>query len=196
LTARSAQSSIPASPQGEVEGVLDSRKVHELVTAHFDFVWRSLRRLGVPAATVDDAAQQVFLIASRKMLDVPYAAQRSFLFGVALRVAAEERRARKRRPEDATGDSHLSIEDPAPGPEELLDRGRARSIIDNILEAMPLEMRTVFILFEVEELRMSEISALLELPPGTVASRLRRARELFQLAVGRLKARPEYRVSP
>jgi RNA polymerase sigma-70 factor (ECF subfamily) len=151
--------------------------------------------LGVPAAAVDDTAQQVFLVASRKMQDVPFATQRSFLFGVALRVAAEERRARKRRPEDATSESRLNIEDPAPGPEEILDRNRARSIVDDILEGMPLEMRAVFILFEVEEMTMSEIAELLNVPQGTVASRLRRARELFQQAVERFKARRERGVS-
>jgi RNA polymerase sigma-70 factor, ECF subfamily len=66
--------------------------------------------------------------------------------------------------------------DPDPGPDELVDRDRARAALDAILAAMPLELRAVFVLYELEQLTMAEIAALLELPPGTVASRLRRAR--------------------
>ena len=47
----------------------------------------------------------------------------------------------------------------------------------------------MFILFELEEMTMAEVAALLSLAPGTVASRLRRAREEFQAAVSRMRAR-------
>jgi len=166
---------------------LDDRQMRELVHAHFDFIWRQLRRLGVPEASVDDAAQHVFWVASRKMTPVRVPMERRFLFAVALRVAADDRRARKHQPSFAT-DHKVDIADPTPGPEEMLDRRRARAAVDRILESVPLEMRAVFVLFEVEEMTMSEIAELLDLPRGTVASRLRRARELYQQGVGRLRA--------
>jgi RNA polymerase sigma-70 factor (ECF subfamily) len=180
----------PDSPEARSDAarpLLDDQQMRELVHAHFDFIWRQLRRLGVPAASVDDAAQHVFLVASRKMTPVPLAMQRRFLFAIALRVAADDRRARKQQPSFATGEE-AEIADPMPGPEEMLDRRRARSTVDRILESMPLEMRAVFVLFEVEEMTMSEIAELLELPSGTVASRLRRARELYRQCVSRLRA--------
>jgi len=172
---------------GPAPKALDDRQMRELVHAHFDFIWRLLRRLGVPEAGVDDAAQLVFLVASRKMVDAPFAKQKSFLFGVALRVASDERRARKRQPPLAT-DEVSDVADLAPGPEDLLDHQRRRRAVDRILEGLPLEMRVVFVLFEVEEMTMSEIAELLDLPSGTVASRLRRARQLFEQGVTRFRA--------
>ncbi|MFT3771354.1 MAG: sigma factor-like helix-turn-helix DNA-binding protein [Minicystis sp.] len=54
---------------------------------------------------------------------------------------------------------------------------------------MPLDLRAVFVLFELEQATMAEIAAMLDLPPGTVASRLRRAREHFQAAARRIAAK-------
>src|SRR5208337_3308206 len=70
-----------------------------LVTAHFDFVWRVLRRLGVPESIAEDATQDVFIVADRKMRDVWPQKEKSFLFAIALRVAAEKRRVERRRPD-------------------------------------------------------------------------------------------------
>jgi RNA polymerase sigma-70 factor (ECF subfamily) len=79
-----------------------------------------------------------------------------------------------------------------PGVEELIDRRRARELLDEILAAMTMELRLVFVLFEVEQLTMAEIARMLELPPGTVASRLRRAREDFAARVRRIEAKLEF----
>jgi RNA polymerase sigma-70 factor (ECF subfamily) len=57
------------------------------------------------------------------------------------------------------------------------------------LESWPEELRTAFVLFELEGLSVPEIAELTETKSGTVASRLRRGRELFLAAVKRLKAR-------
>ena len=78
---------------------------------------------------------------------------------------------------------------PDVGADELIDRTRARATLDAILAAMALEVRAVFVLYEMERATMAEIAALLDLPAGTVASRLRRGREQFQAAVRRLEAR-------
>src|SRR5262249_55216563 len=154
-----------------------------------DFLWRSLRRLGVPSAAVDDAVQRVFLVAARKLGAVAADRTRAYLFAIALRVAADDRRARRRRPAaSGIGLDELAV-DGAPGADELLERARARGLMQSILDAMPLEQRTVFVLFESEQLSLTEIAELLEVPRGTVASRLRRARETFEAAVARLRAR-------
>ncbi len=176
---------------GLVDGRSDPARLRVLVDDHFEFIWRSVRRLGVPAADADDAAQQVFMVASRRLGEIEPGKERSFLFGTALRVAAEHRRSIARRRE-APSVEREDPGDPGPGPDELTDRRRARELLDAILSALDLELRTVFVLFEIEELAAHDIAKLLGVPAGTVASRLRRAREEFQSAVKRWRARESF----
>lgn len=164
-------------------------RLRRLVDTYFDFIWRSLRRLGVPEADADDASQQVFLVVARKLPSIDPNNERSFLFGTALRVASDARRARRRRREDPSEPGSVEPSDSAPGPEDLVAQRRARALLDEVLEAMPLDLQTVFVLFELEELPTPDIASLLGIPVGTVASRLRRAREEFQDRAKRLQAR-------
>jgi hypothetical protein len=78
---------------------------------------------------------------------------------------------------------------PTPSAEQLVDQRRARELLDSVLAEMPIEFRSVFILFELEEMTMPAIAAILSLPTGTVASRLRRARAMFEDRASRLHAR-------
>ena len=170
----------------------DDRRLAELVRSEFAFVWRVLRRLGLPEGDADDAAQQVFLVAARRLEEIVSGSERAFLFSTAFNVAAHARRTHERRRE--VSDTELEeSRDSIPSPEELLDRRRARAMLDHILEAMPVELRVVFVLYEVEELTMAEIAGLLELPGGTVASRLRRARDDFTARLQRIEARMKFR---
>ena len=91
----------PVAPESEPElaegaetqpEAFSTASLRELVAEHLDFVWRSLRRFGVPPGDVDDAAQQVFLIANEKSGKIRRGSERSFLVGVALRVASHARR--------------------------------------------------------------------------------------------------------
>ncbi len=168
-----------------VDGGAASR-LRVLFDGQFDFVWRSLRRLGVPSATVDDAAQEVFVVAARRLGDILPGRERSFLFATALRIASTARRAGRRRGETAEQPIE-DLSDHAPGPDEIADRRRAREVLDRVLESMDLDLRTVFVLHELEEMTMAEIATTLELAPGTVASRLRRARAEFQAIVVRVR---------
>ncbi|WP_437478210.1 sigma-70 family RNA polymerase sigma factor [Sorangium sp. So ce1014] len=163
-------------------------RIAALVAQHSKFVWRSLVRLGVPRADAEDAVQQVFLVATRKLAVIETGRESAFLFCTAQRIAWHARRTQRRRREVLEDKPHDRV-DPAPDPEEMVDRGRARAALDAILESMPLDLRAVFVLFELEQMTMAAIAVMLELPPGTVASRLRRAREHFQAAVRRLEAR-------
>jgi len=151
-----------------------------LVTQHLDFVWRSLRRFGVPSADVDDATQRVFLIANEKLERIQTGSERSFLVGVAARVASHARRSYHRREAAELGYS-TSPRESGPDPEELTQKREDRELLDRVLDAMPADLRTVFVLFELEELSVDQTAALLVLPRGTVASRLRRAREVFHV---------------
>jgi RNA polymerase sigma-70 factor (ECF subfamily) len=155
---------------------------------HIEFLWRSVRRLGVPEADADDAVQRVLIIAAGKLASIEVGRERAFLFATALRVASHARRAQRRRSE-VPEDQAASAASGAPSAEDLLDRLRARELLDQVLESLPIDIRAVFILFEMEEMTLAEIASLLGIPSGTAASRLRRGRELFQAEIARFKAR-------
>ena len=147
-----------------------------LVDKHLDFTWRSLRRLGLPDDVADDATQRVFLVLSQKLDQVTPGAERAFLFNAAVRVASSEKRSFARRREVLSGDETDAVHDESAPIDELLDQHRARTLLDRVLEELAMELRTVFILYELEGLTAAEIAATLGLPKGTAASRLRRAR--------------------
>jgi RNA polymerase sigma-70 factor, ECF subfamily len=176
-----------ASAEGPLVPAELHPRVTRMVQAHHDFIWRLLRRLGVASADTDDATQRVFMIAARRVADIAVGSERSFLFGTALRVAPETiRAARRQAPLD---DEMHERRDSSPGPEELTAQSRARAALEEILTAMPLELRTVLVLFELEQLTKNEVAELLELPVGTAVSRLRRAREEFRAQLKRRNAR-------
>lgn len=163
--------------------------IRALVDEHFGFIARSVRRLGVSEGDVDDASQQVFLVAAHKLDRIDRGNEKAFLFGIALRVAADSRRARRRR---AAGEGAAAAEAPtsvAANPEQIAADRQARAMLDDILETMPEKVRAVFTLFELEELTMAEIAKILGVAPGSVASRLRRGRELFHGEAARLRAK-------
>jgi len=161
-------------------------RLRAMVGAHFEFIWRSLRGLGVPQGSVDDAAQQVFWIASQKLDAIQVGSERAFLFSTARGVAANARRARIRSRE--TDDAPLAtMADAALDPEQAAQRSQAKKLLERVLAEMEEDTRTVFVLFELEGLTSNEIAELLSIPVGTAASRLRRAREEFQLAVTKLQ---------
>lgn len=165
-------------------------KMHELVVDHFNFIWRSLRRLGVPVASVDDAAQHVFMIASRKLETIVPGREKAFLFGIAVRIASDARRAVKREHEHELSnlaEGHLAGER-APLADELLDRKRMRARLDEFLDGLSYEVRTAFVLTEAEGMTAPEIAELLGVPIGTVASRIRLARKQFNAMVERMRS--------
>lgn len=160
-------------------------RLREMVEEHFRFVWRLLRRLGVPSDRADDAAQEVFLVASKRIDGIVEGSERSFLFGTALRVARSSRRALGREPPAEIDD----VVDSTPSIDELTDRKRAREMLDGILAAMDHTLRAVFVLYEIDGLSTPEIAEVVGVPLGTAASRLRRAREVFDAHVKRIEAR-------
>lgn len=158
-----------------------------LLDLHHEEIWRVVRRLGVPDRFADDVAQQVFIVASSKLRLMEKGRERAFLFSVAVRLAANFRRVAGRRKEHAVVDldEHASE---APDAGALIDAKRARVLLDEVLDSLPQDLRTVLVLFELEELRLEDISRVLGIPRGTAASRLRRAREAFGLAAKRVRA--------
>ena len=175
------ESSRPASPE----------RVAGLVREHYAFVWRLLRRLGIGEGDADDAAQRVFLAAAGRLGEVERGRERAFLYGVALNVGARTRRSLGRRREEPF-ESAGEREAPEPNGEQLLEQRQARALLDQLLAEMPEDLRVVFVLFELEELSTPQIAELCEIPIGTAASRLRRAREDFEQRVARTEARRRF----
>jgi RNA polymerase sigma-70 factor (ECF subfamily) len=160
------------------------------VKAHLPFVWRVLRRRGLSPAEADDAAQQVFMVLHRKIDAVNEGAEKAFLFRTAHLVAHDVYRARKRDLERTDADTDAdAISSSAANPEDLMDQSQARAVLDMLLDKLPEERRTVFVLYELEQMEIAEIAELMETPVGTVASRLNRARADFQKELERHRAR-------
>ncbi|HZU82942.1 MAG TPA: sigma-70 family RNA polymerase sigma factor [Polyangiaceae bacterium] len=168
-----------APPACLSQGV-DGARLRKAFVQHYAGVWRFLRRMGVPEAGADDAAQQVFLIAIEALPRIAQGSERAFLYGTAVRVAHGVRR----KPTREVGGVDLELAgSPLSAPDELTDQKRAREILDGLLDRMDLDARTMFVLFEIDGFTVPEIARVLAIPVGTAASRLRRAREQFQALV-------------
>jgi len=148
--------------------------------------------MGIAEQDAEDAGQAVLIVFSRKIRAISVGAERSFLLGTALRVAADYRKRAHRAREIAVGDEALAGEPhPGLGAEHEADQRRRRKWLDFVLDRLPAELREVFVLAEIEEMAMSEIASVLSVPAGTVASRLRRAREVFETEAAALRSRLE-----
>jgi RNA polymerase sigma-70 factor (ECF subfamily) len=154
-------------------------RFHALYREHFDFVFRNLRRLGVPAAAIDDALQDVYLVALRRIADFRDGSHgRAWLFAIALRVAGNHRRSQRRRGEPVPLDaSPLPASDP--GPFEIAAQAQARRILHQFLAGLDDNRRAVFIMTELEQMTAPEIARALSSNLNTVYSWLRTARIEF-----------------
>jgi RNA polymerase sigma-70 factor (ECF subfamily) len=166
-------------------------RLERIFNRYYWQVWRMLRRLGVPSAHTDDAAQEVFLVVHQKLAVIAEASEKHYLFSTALRIAANQRRSRARRLVIA-GDVVDAALDELPGADQLLEQKRRREFLDGALDALGESQRDVFVLFELEGLSVPEIAELYDVPVGTVASRLRRARLAFETALLRRRRRSDF----
>ena len=183
-----AASAAARTPSGAAAGDREARKI-ALVRAHLKPVWGFLRRLGLSPADAEDAGQEVLLTAVRKMDAIIEGQEKRFVFGIAVRVASHRRRATRSFTSRAVDMDLDACQASGPSSDELVERREALALLDRALATLNEEMRTVFVLYELEEMSMAEIAAVLDVPAGTVASRLRRGREQFQKATRRLQSR-------
>jgi RNA polymerase sigma-70 factor (ECF subfamily) len=143
-----------------------------------DFAWRLARRLGLGPADAEDVAQRAMLVVAQRIDDVADGSERAFVFRTVQNLVSKVFRGRRRRPEEPEEAADEPV-DHESNPETLLEQRRARDALDGILEALSPTLRSAFVLFEIEGLSQPEIAVALDIPLGTVASRLRRAREEF-----------------
>ncbi len=160
---------------------VDRARLEQIFNDHHASVWRALRRRGLTAEAAEDATQETFLLAAERLGDIQQERERAFLIGTALRLAHTLNRKTVRWELDEDMDQRFS---------EVRDTGDTRAdqqICDLVLSKVDPDLVEVFVLYELEGLTSPEIAGLLEIPLGSVASRLRRAREQFRSAAERVE---------
>lgn len=161
-----------------------------LYRAHFAFVWRALVHLGVAQASLEDAAQDVFLVVHRRRQDFAgRSAVRTWIYGITLRVARDYRRRVARK----GGLEELPPELVSEGltPHDELQRLRARQELSVLLRTLDDDQREVLVMVELLQLSVAEAAEALEIKLNTAYSRLRLAREGLERSVAREKARQQ-----
>jgi RNA polymerase sigma-70 factor (ECF subfamily) len=158
-----------------------------LFLENYAFVCRALRSMGVDAASVEDRAQDVFVVLHRRIGDYDETRDvRSWLWGIARRVASTHERTQVR------ADRKLRALPDAPqarGPEERVRLREDAEFVAGVLATMPDDQQQVFVLTEVESMSAPEIADALGIKLNTVYSRLRTARARFRDAVARRRKR-------
>ena len=188
----------PVRPTAPAEGTrAHACDPHQLFDTHLSFVWRNLRRLGVPDSQVEDAAQDVFLVVHRRWetWSPGLSTIETWLFGIVLRIARNYRRAQRRRllwllP--ATSHEALSdIPTSADGPAEILARREAVTLFERALAELDETKRAVFLLVDVEQLAVPEAAVALGINLNTAYWRLRKARLTFHRMLKRMRSRED-----
>src|SRR5262249_2808468 len=137
-----------------------------MLKENFDAMWRSLRRLGVPEPGMEDAVQQVLLVAARRFDEIEVGRERPYLLGIALRVASDVRRAARRRQAVMT-EEELTESEPGPvagsSPHDALEHKEKLAQLGAALKTMPDELREAFVLFEIEELSAPQVAEVLDI---------------------------------
>jgi RNA polymerase sigma-70 factor (ECF subfamily) len=158
-----------------------------LFRAHAPFVASFLSRLGVERVDLDDAVQEVFLVVHRKGGYHEGPAQPpTWLAEIALRVASQLRRTRRRRAWETDRESDERQDSRTPF--EALDAAQSLERIQRAIDTLSLEQGAVFILYEIEGESCESIATGLAIPIGTVYSRLHAARRGFLRVYERLAA--------
>lgn len=161
--------------------------VQEIDTAavfreHGPFVWRVLRRLGVPESDTADVCQEVFVVIHRRRADFEGRSSiRTWIYGICVRAASDYRRRVRRRREDITDAVPEQVVDPQ-GERALMMRDAQRTL-DRVLDALDEDKRAVFVLYEIEQLTMTDVATAVGCPLQTAYSRLHAARARVEAGI-------------
>ena len=189
----SPQSGVRSAPSSFASGEVSS--FESIYSQYFDFVWSTVRRLGVSPAATDDVVQEVFIVIHSRLhtLEQPKSL-RSWIYGIVRRTVSGHYRSRRVR--EASG-AALAVE-PNPlalprTPLDLVEQNDKVKLLFSLLEELDEPKREVFTMAELDELTVPEIAEILEIPLNTAYSRLRAARQAFEEALQRHSARREVR---
>jgi RNA polymerase sigma-70 factor (ECF subfamily) len=162
----------------------------EIYRAHFHFVWRNARRLGVPDAHVDDVVQDVFIVVHRRLKDfdgrVPL---RAWIFGILVRVARGHRRAFQRKAARCVPFLHDNTVAAGPSPSELAERSERIALLELLLSQLDENKAMLIVLAELEQWTLREIAEFMDSNINTIYSRLCAAKRDFDKAYARWLAR-------
>jgi RNA polymerase sigma-70 factor, ECF subfamily len=174
------------SPADDLRGAAaPTPDIGAVYEAHFRYVWRCLRSLGVHDAQLDDAVQDVFVVVQLKLADFDGRAElRTWLYAIALRIARKCRERLRRAPGslDATSESQPELVLTSSGEGAVLSNERL-ALAHAVLATLSDEQREVFVLSRVEQMSAPEIAEVIGIPLNTVYSRLRAARLAFEAEV-------------
>ncbi|MBX3193413.1 MAG: RNA polymerase sigma factor [Labilithrix sp.] len=160
----------------------------EIFREHAPFVWRGLRRLGVPEADVEDVCQEVFVVVHRKLGDFEgRSSLKTWIYGICARTASDYRRSGRVRREIVTDAPPEAVQEGGAQYDAVALR-QARATLDRILDQLDDDKRSVFVLYEIEELTMAEVAEALGCPLQTAYSRLHAARKIVEAAVAKAQA--------
>jgi RNA polymerase sigma-70 factor (ECF subfamily) len=164
--------------------------VQEVYEAHFAFVWRSARRLGMRPPQLEDVVQEVFMVVQRRLPEFEgRSSVRTWLFAITRLVVRGHIRRHVRRalplPEHGPELEDLNARSPE---KQLLAREDAE-LLHALLDELSADEREVFVLAQLEELSGPEIAQALELPVRSVYGRIAAARKNFEKALQRARAR-------
>jgi RNA polymerase sigma-70 factor, ECF subfamily len=155
---------------------------------HFDFVWRSLRLLGVDDHALEDATQDTFSVVSRQLAGFEgRSALKTWLFAILQRVAANYRRQRRRKQAPLTSLADAPSQDATP--QAHAEAAEAARAIESFCATLPPERRALFVLAVLEDLPATEVAASLGLPIAKVYSRVHALRESLKRALAAQGAR-------
>lgn len=159
-----------------------------LVERHIASLSRFFRTTA-PERAEEDLIQQTLLACVEGRERIGHAGFRAYMFGVARKLVTEGKRVAARRGDPASfHSSRFAMA--GPGPSTALGRGREQRRVLEALRRIPLDLQIVLELYHWERMTAPEIAAIVEIPTGTVRSRLRRARSALEAALGELPAGP------
>lgn len=195
---------ILVGPSSEPLSVRDRlRSAHEIAPvvlsfsdvyhAHFPFVWRSAKRLGLRDASLDDAVQEVFVVVHRRLADFEgRSSLKTWLFGITLRVVRDHRRSARRRDAGSAIDPD-ALHATGSTPAECAEKAEAVRLLHALLDELDDERREIFVMSELEQMPMPEIAEALGMNVNTAYARLRASRQDFEQALARHRARDMWR---
>jgi RNA polymerase sigma-70 factor (ECF subfamily) len=192
-----AGNAIETAPLPGCAWVPDFDAVYE---AHLDFVWRTVRRMGVRPADTDDVVQEVFFVVHRRLAEFEGRAQlKTWVFKILVHVVRHYWRTHQRKPGDHAADDLAELQtlaaDHEESPTARLERVEALRVLDGLLARLDEDKREVFVLAEIEQMTAAEIAEIVEANVNTVSSRLRAARQEFEKALLRYRAQELWRQS-
>ncbi|HET6331598.1 MAG TPA: sigma-70 family RNA polymerase sigma factor [Polyangiales bacterium] len=165
-------------------------QVQQVYEAHFDFVWRTARRLGAHESQLDDVVQEVFLVVQRRLASFEGRSElKTWLFGITRKVVYSTLRRSGNRREVALGEDEELPDVSAPTAEMQLAADEDTRLLYALLRELDEDKRAVFVLSELEEMSGPEIAEALDLQLSNVYARVRAARQAFDAALRRYRAR-------